>query len=110
MEDHTLNSIKFQNAAFGLALGLSIEQVAKNIGVSRRTIDKKVNNPEFMREVHYWQDLYRQTLIDYLTTDVRRSIRQALVASVSKGEALATHTPIKRLWWNIVLRLRTLMS
>jgi len=91
MENHAQNSIKFQNAAFGLALGLSIGQVAKNIGVSRRTIDYKVNDPEFMREVHFWQDLYRQTLVDLLTTDLRRSIKQALVASVSKGEALASH-------------------
>jgi len=91
MEDQTLPSITYQNAAFGLALGLSIEQVAKNIGVSRRTLDYKVREPEFRREVHYWRDLYRQTLIDLLSNDLRRSIKQALVSSVSKGEALASH-------------------
>ena len=91
MEDQELPPITYQNAAFGLALGLSIEQTAKNIGVSRRTLDYKVREPEFRREVHYWRDLYRQTLIDLLSNDLRRSIKQALVASVSKGEGLASH-------------------
>jgi hypothetical protein len=80
--------IIYQNAAFGLALGESVTRVAEKTGLSRRTIQLKLREEAFVDNVRYWQDLYTQTLTDFLTTDLRKSIRNALVKSVSKGEAL----------------------
>jgi hypothetical protein len=92
IEYHTdREPIIYQNAAFGLALGESVTRVAEKTGLSRRTIQHKLQEEAFVDNVRYWQDLYTQTLTDFLTTDLRRSIRNALVKSVSKGEALGSH-------------------
>jgi hypothetical protein len=81
-----------QSAAFGVALGESVTRVSKKTGLSRRTLVYKLHDEDFVDAIRYWQDLYTQTLTDFLTSDLRRSIKNTLFKSVSKGEALATHT------------------
>lgn len=83
--------IVLQNAAFGLALGESVTRVAEKTGLSRRTINYCLEDEQFVNQIRYFQDLYTQTLADFLSTDLRRSIKNALVKSVSKGEALGSH-------------------
>lgn len=83
--------IVLQNAAFGLALGESVTRVAEKTGLSRRTINYCLEDEQFVNSIRYWQDLYSQTLADFLSTDLRRSIKNALLKSVSKGEALGSH-------------------
>lgn len=83
--------IVLQNVAFGLALGESANRVAFKCGVSRRQIQYLLEDEQFLDYIRYWQELYKNTLVDALTTDVRRSIRNALVQSVSKNEALVSH-------------------
>jgi len=93
IEQHTdREPIHLQNVAFGLALGESVTRVAENTGLSRRTLQNKLQDEHFVNQVRYWQDLYAQTLTEFLTTDLRRSIKRGLFKSVSKGEGLANHT------------------
>jgi len=83
--------IVLQNAAFGLALGESASAVAFKCGISRRQMTYLLEDEQFVEQIRYWQELYTSTLADALSTDVRRSIRNALVQSVSKNEALVSH-------------------